>query len=407
MKTQIVLKEFKTALIVCLGMGLLYFVRGSYLPYFFPVYQDLTPLNYDQISLLLIFFFAVQTVIPPFIGGLHTSKHRAKILSFGSILILLFGFAILLLKPSFLGALLSVLLIGSAIISLKNILYTLMLEGVKGHYLRKMAAIRTTVMNVGSFLGNISTLGLLAFLGTRLHIFFIIFILCVFGGLIFLNFTKKDKTDVTFVQKKKIDFIGPWKNKSFIAETILLFAIIIPDGCWGTIIPKYLIDLYQSNQLLAFIYGISLTTILLFSYPLNSWLSKKLSENSFQLSRLKWLALILFLTGLSLFSFSYNKIILGFAVLLVILAEIIIIPCYDETVKKHAGEPSQIGSYYGVLNLFDGSARIIGATISLTLYGFIKETELLGSFWILVVGIFSVILLFASLISHLLHRQIL
>jgi hypothetical protein len=52
------------------------------------------------------------------------------------------------------------------------------------------------------------------------------------------------------------------RNKAFLADGLRLFSIYVPYGCWGTIIPKYVIDLYGSEEPVRYIYLISLCTLL-------------------------------------------------------------------------------------------------------------------------------------------------
>lgn len=394
-----------------LGISILYFIRGAYLPYFFPLYEHLSTLNYNQISVLMSSFLFIQAIIPPIIGSLHTSRKIAWHIAFLCLIFFLAGLVTLFFQPNFIFCFFSALMIGFALIALKNILCVIMVEEIDSNHLRTAVAIRTTGMNIGSFIGNISALTIIGYFGSTAHLIFLLLGVCLLSSLVYESMSTHNQSPslnifptiplhqqaITFFKQFIQKSTEPWKNKLFIKETIILFAIVTPDGCWGTIIPKYLIDLYHSNDPLAFIYTISLITILLFSYSLNGWISHYAYKKGWTLNNLKWIAWVLFLIGLFCFSFSRSTFFLGLAVFLIILAEIVITPCFDEAAKKHAKNTTIIGAYYGVLNLFDGLARIIGASISLFLYGYLKGTWTFAYFWPLV-GLTFIIILFACVI---------
>lgn len=391
MKFKNFFKQQRSIIIVSLGMGILYLIRGSFLPYFFPIYEHLTKLNYAQISLVMSFFLIMQAIVSP-IGGNLIDQFNSRSISLLSVIAFFSGFYILLDTPSFLFCIFSIILIGASLITLKNTLCVSIIDNSELINLRKVVSIRLTVMNVGSYIGNLVAIILIAWFGEREHIYFLLIMILLLGYLSLLPKRNKPKYS-------KINLMAAWKNKAFIAEAIMIFAIILPDGCWGTIIPKYIIDTYHSNFPLPLIYGVSVITMLLCSYALNSFLSTSLNKLGFKLTGYKWLALCLFLLGLLLFTFAINKIALIFAVFFIILGEIIITPCYDELSKKFSDSNIGAGSYYGILGFFDGFGRVVGAVIALFLYGYMQKEMMLPWYWGSVVCIFLCIIFFSYFIS--------
>ena len=60
------------------------------------------------------------------------------------------------------------------------------------------------------------------------------------------------------------------------------FAIVLPYGCWGTIIPKYVIDVYGSSEKVWVVYLTSLCTTTIGAPLLGVYLSPRLYRRGFR-----------------------------------------------------------------------------------------------------------------------------
>src|SRR5205085_4495632 len=72
------------------------------------------------------------------------------------------------------------------------------------------------------------------------------------------------------------------RNKAFLSDTLRRFALVLPYGCWGTIIPKYVIDQYQSNAKVWIVYLTSLCTTMIGAHFLAVYVSAKLYRRGFK-----------------------------------------------------------------------------------------------------------------------------
>jgi len=91
-------------------------------------------------------------------------------------------------------------------------------------------------------------------------------------------------------------------------------SLYVPYGCWGTIIPEYVIDLYGSTEPVRYIYLISLCTLPGGSYVIGSWLAPKFYRWGFQWRWWTLVSALCFCGGLLLLSFGGNRVLLGVAI---------------------------------------------------------------------------------------------
>ena len=125
--------------------------------------------------------------------------------------------------------------------------------------LRRSVASRSTLLNLGSFTGNTVALYLtsrvgypaLAALLAALHITLAI-------G--FATPAKKPPPSRRQIGGELTGLRVLLRDRAFLADSLRLFSIILPYSCWGTIIPKFLIDLHRSNEPVWVAYLTSLCT---------------------------------------------------------------------------------------------------------------------------------------------------
>lgn len=392
-KTEI-FEYFPPIAVACIGMGLLYLVRGSFLPYFYPLYENLTSFSYSQIALLLNVFILSQAIASPVLGIIIDKIQPKKIAVIG-VLCFFLGFVTILFEHSFFLNIFAALFLGIGLMAIKNSLSVDAIRNAQEKFIRKAVAIRSMFINAGSFTGNLCAFGIIAIYGAKLHIIFLISVIVVIGYLIL----KKMKAGAFIANTAKANFssklhayLATWKNREFVADAILMFAVIMPDGCWGTIIPKYIIDTYHSNHPIVIMYATSLTTFIVCSYMVNSFISAKFQHHKNYISICRGIGLCVFIAGILIYTFSASLLFLCVAVFVFILGEIVTTPCYDEISKKHAGaDNAQVGSYFGVLGLFDGLARVVGSAIAFTIYGFLRTTPYRSYLWVSLAIIFVLV----------------
>jgi MFS family permease len=372
--------SFRKVIVSCVCVALLFLARGAFNPYFFPIYENLTNFSYYQIAFLLNVYMFVQAISSPLTGKIIDSFKIAKVV-YTFLALYIVALIIPFYNSNFWLNILGIALLGTCLIALKNSFCVTIINNIPENYLRRTVAIRSVLINLGSYTGNTMALYTITTYGAQTHLSIIMSIIILIGALFVLNSSESDipiDTDNCGIT----DYAYVWKNRQFLSDAIKVYAAMIPYGCWGTIIPKFAIDLYHSEQPVLFIYGISVSTTVIFSYFVNSVIINKLYKYGFRWEWCKWLAFSLFLISLSLLSFAQNYILLAIAIFIFILGEIIISPYCDELAKKYADKGiAGTGSYLGILGLFSGFAILTGSTVSLLLYGLFKESTNISWFW--------------------------
>jgi hypothetical protein len=179
---------------------------------------------------------------------------------------------------------------------------------------------------------------------------------------------------------------------------------VLPYGCWGTIIPKYVIDAYHSNDPVWIVALTSLCTTLLGAHLLSVHLSKILYQLGFKWEWWSMSSVMFYCVGLLLLSLVPSPIFLPLAIVVFICGEILMTPCFDETAKKHSSAES-MGTCIGLLHMLDGAGRLVGASCALSIYGWLRGGEWAEFYWPIMVAIFLCLSSFLHLIAFKLTRQ--
>lgn len=377
------------------GIGLLYCIRGGFLPYFFPIFQKISTLSFAQISVLLNIFVLSQAFFSPLSAEILNRLSAKKYVVTGSLLFTVLLF-LLILKSSFIIYIILILLLGSSLISLKNCFSVIVIHESPPDKLRTFVSLRSTFMNFGSFIGNFSSIFIISILNVKAQLIFLGLLSLFNAAFFYFSYVDKNSTKCKSNNNsnKAGDYFRIWKEKDFIKYSIAILPAILFDGCWGTIIPKYVSDLYQSDTPIAYIYATSMLTIVLLSIVLNTWLNKQFRKSAVLDKYHYYLPVILFGFGLFLFNYALSLPILIVGVFVFIIGEIVLIPCYDEIATNCANNNAKFTSsqYFGAIGLMDGIIRFISASFCLGLYGYLKNNStLIQSYWLFVLAVFLII----------------
>jgi MFS family permease len=382
--------------VACLGIALLFLARGAFLPYFFPIFEHLTRLSYGQISLLLNLYVFSQSVCAPLAGWLtdRTSVRTAVVMAIalGSM-----GFMLMLHTNAFALFAVAMAAVGSGFVLGKIAFNTLLVDSSSQEELRRSIAGRAMVLNLGSFAGNALALQIIDGVGYKP---LVILLLAANFTLGIACLAPRLPVPTQHSAMKLGDLGTVIRNKAFLADSLRLFSIYVPYGCWGTIIPKYVVDLYGAKEPVRYIYLVSLCTLLCGSYVIGSWLAPKFYRWGFQWRWWTLVSLLCFCGGLLLLSFGGNRLMLGVAVAVFICGEILMTPCFAETAKTHA-QSGKSGSYQGVLHIFEGGGRVLGSMTALAVYAWVKGSVFAGFYWVIMAPVF---LLFSASIHWWAYR---
>jgi hypothetical protein len=253
--------------------------------------------------------------------------------------------------------------------------------------LRRSVAKRATLLNLGSFCGNSIAYRMTALVGYRAH--------AVLLGLLYLPLAiglAARPAPAAPARRKTwgIDAIKTLcRNRGFLADSLRRFALVLPYGCWGTIIPKYVIDQYHSNKPVWIVYMTSLCTTIVGAHFLAVYLSAKLYRRGFKWEWWSMTSVLLYCAGLLLLVFASHPVMLPIAIVVFICGEVLMTPCFDETAKKHSGDAG-LGTCLGLLHLVDGFGRMLGAAFALAVYGWMRNSPYVAFYWPSVVGVFLV-----------------
>lgn len=391
----------------CTGSGFLFFGRGGFLPYFFAIYQDLTPLGYQQIAILLNIFILTQALFAPF-SGWFVDRLPVRIQAVMAILLHCLGLSMIIYFPIFLANIFGTMLLSVAFILSKIGFNSIMLEKANPSSVRRVVSFRAVLMNGGSFFGNLLAAHIGTTLGYRTHLLCLAVIM--FAAWTFLILYKEPTTNKKeFKVEGRKTLKGVWdeifQNRPFIADLLRIISITVPYGCWGTIIPKFLMDTYGSVEIIPIVYMTSFLTIILGTHLFNEFIARYFHQRGFNHRLWFPVTLILYLSGLLLFTFSYDRTVLLIGVCVFMIGEISMTPCFDEVVLVHAKKRK--GFYIGVIQVTDAGGRVCGSMIAFTIYEYLGQTgssEGINFFWPVTVLFFAVLswsLVFgASLISE-------
>ena len=380
--------------LVCFGIGLLFLARGAFQPYIFPLFENLGGLSYAQIASLLNGYVLAQSVCAP-VAGWYTDRTSVRIALATSIAFGLFSFLLISTNPGFVLSTIAVFIAGLAFVLGKIALNTILVLHSSAEILRRSVAKRATLLNLGSFFGNSLAYQMTARFGYKAH--------AVLLGLLYLPLAiglAAPRVPSASPPKKPLGLANLktlCRNRGFVADSVRRFALVLPYGCWGTIIPKYVIDQYHSNKPVWIVSLTSVCTTIIGAHFLAVYLSAKLYRRGFKWEWWSMTSVLFYCTGLILLVFAKHPVMLPVAIIVFICGEVLMTPCFDETAKKHSSDAG-MATCLGLLHLVDGFGRMLGAAFALAVYGWMRNSSYQGYYWPVVVGVF----LFVSSALHVL-----
>jgi MFS family permease len=370
--------------LVCVGIGLLFLARGAFQPYIFPLFEDLEGLSYARIALLLNGYVLAQSVCAP-LAGWYTDRTSVRIALTTSIVFGLFSFLLISTSPGFLLSAIAVFAAGLAFVLGKISLNTILVLHSSAETLRRSVAKRATLLNLGSFFGNSIAYQVTAHVGYRAHALLLgVLYLPLAIGLAAPPPPRSCSREKTWGMASLKTLCH---NRGFVSDALRRFALVLPYGCWGTVIPKYVIDQYHSNMPVWIVSLTSVCTTIIGAHFLAVYLSARLYRRGFKWEWWSMTSVLLYCTGLILLMFSKNPVMLPVAIVVFICGEVLMTPCFDETAKKHSTNAG-MGTCMGLLHLVDGLGRMLGAAFSLAVYGWMRNSPHSGFYWPVVVSVF-------------------
>ena len=269
--------------------------------------------------------------------------------------------------------------------------------------LRRSVAKRATLLNLGSFFGNSVAVYLIAHAGY--HALAIVLALLYLPLVIGLA---APAVPAAAVPKKKTsggaNFKLLFQNRPFLADALRRFALVLPYGCWGTIIPKYVLDQYHSTNAVWIISLTSVCTTIIGAHFLAVHLSAWLYRRGFKWEWWSMTSVILYCLGLILLMFAHHPVMLPVAIVVFICGEVLMTPCFDETAKKHSGAAG-MGTCMGLLHLVDGFGKTLGTAFAMAVYGLMKDTAYKGLYWPVVVSSFLIVCTVLHVAIHVLAQS--
>lgn len=383
--------------LVAIGIGLLFLARGAFQPYIFPLFDHLGGFSYARIATLLNGYVLAQSVCAP-LAGWFTDRTSVRTALATSIVFGLASFLVISTGPGFWISTFAVFVAGLAFVLGKISLNTILVLHSSPDILRRSVAKRATLLNLGSFCGNSLAVEMIARVGYRAHALVLGFLYLPLAiGLV------APSAETTDAPRKSAWGIAEvktlWRNKGFVADSIRRFALVLPYGCWGTIIPKYVYDQYQSTKPVWVISLTSVCTTVIGAHYLAVHLSEKLYRRGFKWEWWSMTSVLLYCAGLLLLIFARHPAMLPIAIVVFICGEVLMTPCFDETAKKHSTNEA-MGTCMGLLHLVDGFGRMLGAAFSLAVYGWMRKSAAEGFYWPVVVGVFLVVTIALHVIAY-------
>lgn len=384
--------------LACFGIGVLFMARGAFQPYVFPLFENLAGLSYAEIALLLNGYVLAQSVGAPF-AGWYTDRTSVRVSLATSILFGLSSFLLVSARPGFALSTLAVFAAGVAFVLGKIALNTILVVHSSAEVLRRSVAKRATLLNLGSFLGNSLAAQMTARVGYTAHAVLLgILHLPLAIGLAAPSVPRSTESKKTW----GLDGLKTLcQNRGFLADGLRRFAIVLPYGCWGTIIPKYVIDQYGNNEKVWVVYLTSLYTTMVGAPLLGVYVSPLLYRRGFKWEWWSMASVLLYCTGMVLLVFARQPAMLSVAVVVFICGEVVMTPCFDETAKKHSKD-AHMGMCMGLLHLVDGLGRMLGAVFALAVYGWMRHSEYREFYWPVVVVPFLCVSSGLHIVAHVL-----
>ena len=104
------------------------------------------------------------------------------------------------------------------------------------------------------------------------------------------------------------------KDRGFLGDCLRRFAIVLPYGCWGTVIPKYVLDQYHTSEKVWIVYLTSLCTTVAGAHFLAVYASPRLYRRGFRWEWWSMVSVVFYCTGLALLVFASRPVLLPVAV---------------------------------------------------------------------------------------------
>jgi MFS family permease len=387
--------------LVAIGIGLLFLARGAFQPYIFPLFENLDGFSYAEIAWLLNGYVLAQSVCAP-LAGWYTDRTSVRIALATSIVFGLCSFLLISTRPGFWISAVAVFTAGLAFVLGKISFNTILVLHSSSATLRSSVAKRATLLNLGSFFGNSVAVEMIARVGYRSHALLL--------GLLYLPLAiglAAPAAPSDSVKKNNwgiADLKMFLRNRGFLADSIRRFALVLPYGCWGTVIPKYVYDQYHSTKPVWIVSLTSVCTTVIGAHFLAVYMSAKLYRRGFKWEWWSMTSVLLYCTGLILLMFANHPVMLPIAIVVFICGEVLMTPCFDETAKKHSTS-SAMGTCLGLLHLVDGFGRVLGAAFALAVYGWMKNTPSQKFYWPVVVSVFLCVCIALHIVVHALGRN--
>jgi MFS family permease len=394
--------------LVCIGIGVLFMARGAFLPYSFPLFEHFGNLSYAQIALIISGYTAAQSICAP-LAGWYTDRTSVRFALSTSIVCGLASFLVVAAKPGFTASLVAVFVAGLAFILGKIALNTILVVRSSPEVLRRSVAKRATLLNAGSFCGNSIADQVTMHAGYTVH--------AVLLGLLHLPLaiglgatTAPPTVPPPPAARRKgafglDDVKALCRNRGFLADALRRFALVLPYGCWGTIIPKYVLDVRHSNHAVWLISLTSVCTTLVGAHVLAVHLSALLYRRGFKWEWWSMVSVLLYCAGLLLLMFVSHPGMLPVAIAVFICGEVLMTPCFDETAKRHSTDAA-MATCMGLLHLVDSSGRLLGSAFALATYGWMRHSGRHALFWPVVVAVFLVVCSALHAVAHAIGRRV-
>lgn len=373
--------------LVCLGIGLLFLARGAFQPYFFPLFEHLEGLPYGRVALLMNGYVIAQALGAP-LAGWYTDRTSVRVALSTAIFLGFLSFITISWGPGFLASAGAVLGAGLAFVLGRVSLNTILVTRSSAEVLRRSVAKRATLLNLGSFAGNSVAVEVIGRLGYRFHALFL--------ALLYLPLAiglgaGRDPSAVTSSPRWGMAGVGSLcRNRAFLADALRRFAIVLPYGCWGTIIPKFVIDQWGSNEKVWIVYLTSVCTTVIGAHFLAVKVTPWVYQRGFKWEWWSVISVVFYCSGLLLLTFARHLVLLPVAVAVFICGEVVMSPCLDESAKKH-GSDSGVATCLGLLNLVDGLGRFLGSAFALAVYAWMRHSPCEGYYWPAVVAAYGVV----------------
>jgi MFS family permease len=371
--------------LVSIGIGVLFLARGAFQNYIFPLFEHLGNFSYARIALLVNAYGLAQSFCAP-LAGWYTDRTSVRFALATSILFGVGSFLVISTNPGYLISAACVLAAGLAFILAKISLNTILVLHSSAETLRRSVAKRATLLNLGSFFGNSVAVYTIDRVGYHAH--------AVVLALLYLPLAiglAAPRVPVAASPRKKTMWIDGMKllchNRGFVSDALRRFAIVLPYGCWGTIIPKYVYDLYHSKDPIWVVSLTSVCTTMIGAHFLAVYVAARLYRRGFKWEWWSMVSVFCYCGGLTLLMLAHHPAMLPVAIVVFICGEVLMTPCFDETAKRHAGDAG-MGTCMGLLHLVDGLGRLLGAAFSLAVYGWMRNSPYSGLYWPVVVSVF-------------------